>query len=89
MFLKGYRVSYSVQHIWHSSTEYKYFLHEEKAQEFYKKTYTEAMKLNKNVKLEEVAYIIIEGNPYFMGPRIEVIGLTSSDQEKLEKNQII
>lgn len=71
MFIKGWRVSYPVRHIWHTSTEQKNFVSAEKAQEFYKAVDAEASKNNMHARIEEVAYIVIENRPYCLGPPLE------------------
>lgn len=80
MFLKGFRVSYRVQHIWTTSTEQKHFLYEDKAKEFYKTVNAEAQKNNDHtVKLDEVAYVLIEGKPYCLGVSVDVLDLNRFD----------
>ena len=65
MYLKGYRVSYPVRGPWSSSTGHKYFMYEDKAKEFYKS--------NECTRIEEVAYILIEGKPYCIGTPVDVL----------------
>ena len=73
MYLKGYRVSYPVRGPWSSSTVHRYFMYEDKAKEFYKAANAEACKTNECARIEEVAYILIEGKPYCIGNTVDVM----------------
>lgn len=71
MFVKGWRVSYQVQHIWKTSNEQKHFVSPERAQEFYIAASAEAAKNNLQARIEEVAYVVIDNRPYCLGPALE------------------
>jgi hypothetical protein len=75
MYLKGYRVSYPVRGLWSSGTGHKYFMYEDKAKEFYKTANADAWKNNECVRIEEVAYIVIEGKPYCIGTPVDVLDI--------------